>query len=234
MASHDTSPQLVTGIYEVSDVFLGRGLVDSIKDSFPSGRKRRGDFNMNRSRNLLQQHLQKLPLSDQHFIREKFDEAREAKAKLARCSRFQKLFKALEYEKISKYTFQIIEDASQRAIDNGLMAQISEAMGEGAGSTTTTRNPFTDSHAISTLTDIDVRNLDRVEMETYRSKATGEAAVVLDLHSRDASTHQVVATFSPEVIVGDEMHRVGDLASIYSGELYGPHSEAGDDARVDK
>ena len=34
------------------------------------------------------------------------------------------------------------------------------------------RNPFTDSHAISTLTDISVNDLDRVEMSTYQEEAT--------------------------------------------------------------
>lgn len=74
MASPDTSPQMADNFYEVSNVLLGRGLVQSIKNSFPGGRKRRADFNMKRSRNLLQQHLAQLPLSDQQFIREKLDE----------------------------------------------------------------------------------------------------------------------------------------------------------------
>ncbi len=41
-----------------------------------------------------------------------------------------------------------------------------------------------------------------------------EATVVLDLHGRDTSTQQVVATFSPEVIVGDEIHGVGESLSL--------------------
>jgi len=230
MASPDTSPEIMDGIYELSNVYLGRGLVASIRDSFPGGRKRRADLNMKRSRNLLQRNLSQLPLSDQQFIREKFDEAREAKAKLASSSRLKKFFKAMEYEKIAQYTFELIEDASQRAIDDGLMGQISTAMGEGVGSTTTPRNPFTDSHAIATLTDVDVRNLDRVEMETYQSKTTGEAAVVIDLHNRDASTQQVFATLSPEVIMGNPIREPDESASIDSHDFYGPPSEVGDDA----
>ena len=74
MASPDTSPEILGGLYEVSDAVLGKGIVASIRNSFPGGRKRRADFNMKRSRNLLQQHLPQLPLEDQHFIREKFDE----------------------------------------------------------------------------------------------------------------------------------------------------------------
>ncbi|KAH9017274.1 hypothetical protein EDB84DRAFT_1522173 [Lactarius hengduanensis] len=231
MASHDISPQVVNGFFEVSSIYLGRGLVAGIKNSFTGGRIRRGDFDMTRSRNLLKQHLRQLPLEDQHFIRQKFDEAREAKAKLGRddISQFQKFILAMRYEKVAEYTFKIIESASNRLIDDGLMAQISEAAGEGAGHTTS--NPFTDSHAISVLNDVNVHNLDHVRLETYRSTVTGEAAVVMDLHGRDASTQQVFANFSPETIVGDVTHREGESTSIHSGaELYGPHSEAGDDA----
>jgi len=245
MASHGPSPQIVNGFFEVSSVFLGRGLVAGIKDSFTGGRIRRGDFAMSRSRNLLQQHLRQLPLDDQNFIRLKYDEAREAKAKLERekISPLQKFVLAMQYEKVAEYTFKVIERASHRTIDDGLMAQISAAADEGAGPsapsagpsagpTTTPRNPFTDSHAISTLTDVNVHNLDHVKMEAYRSKDTGEAAVIFDIHNRDASTQQVLATISPELIAGDEMHRLDahESASIYSHELYGPHSEAGDDA----
>jgi hypothetical protein len=36
----------------------------------------------------------------------------------------------------------------------------------------TLRNPFTDSHAVSTLTDITVNDLDRVDMSTYQAGDT--------------------------------------------------------------
>ena len=74
MASPDIAPQIVGGFYEVSGVFLGWGIVAGIKNSFTSGRIRRGDFDMNRSRNLLQRHLRQLPLGEQNFIRRSFDE----------------------------------------------------------------------------------------------------------------------------------------------------------------
>lgn len=35
------------------------------------------------------------------------------------------------------------------------------------------RNPFTSPHAISTLTDVAVSDLDRVEMSTYQARDTG-------------------------------------------------------------
>jgi hypothetical protein len=74
MASPDIAPQVVNSFYEVSSAFLGQGLVASIKGTFTSGRIKRGDFDMNRSRNLLQQYLHVLPIEDQAFIQDKFDE----------------------------------------------------------------------------------------------------------------------------------------------------------------
>ena len=37
----------------------------------------------------------------------------------------------------------------------------------------TPRDPFTDSHAISTLTDVSVNDLDQVEMSTFTNEDTG-------------------------------------------------------------
>lgn len=67
----------------------------------------------------------------------------------------------------------------------------------------TKSNPFTDSHQISKLTDIPVNDLDEVEMTTYESKATGEGAVILDLHSRNGPTQHIVSTF-PTVVFSDD------------------------------
>lgn len=81
------------------------------------------------------------------------------------------------------------------------------------------RNPFTDSHAISTLTDMTVGDLDRIEMSTYQDKDTGgrlyishsttkqtdyrpEAAVVLDVVAGDKSVQHIVASFPAEAFSG--------------------------------
>lgn len=45
-----------------------------------------------------------------------------------------------------------------------------------------------------------------------------EAAVVLDLHGRDASRQQVFATLSPRVIRGDEAHEAGE--SLFPGKPF--------------
>lgn len=262
MASPDIAPQVINSFYEVSSVFLGKGLVASFKSSLTSGRIQHGDFVMSRSRNLLQQYLRVLPLEEQKFIRRKFDEAKVAKEKVERdnITLLQKFIFAMDYEKIAEYTFKVIERASNRAIDDGLMAQISSAIGEEAGPqppptgplptgphppptgpllpsvrpqpptvgpSTLYRNPFT---SLSTSTDVNVHDLELVKMEAYRSRVTGEAAVVLDLHRRDASRQQVFTTFSPQALLGNVSHDLGDMASLSSYDRYGPPSEDGDNA----
>lgn len=89
------------------------------------------------------------------------------------------------------------------------------------GITSTLSNPFTDSHEVTSLADVDIGNLSEVEMSVFQSEAAGgqfvisivvsvmslivspEAAVIFDLHGRDASTQQVVATFTPQFVEGD-------------------------------
>jgi hypothetical protein len=79
--------------------------------------------------------------------------------------------------------------------------------GSGPGTVSVASNPFTDSHAISTLTNVPVEDLDRVEMSTYHVETTDEAAVVLDVVAQDKSVQHIVATFSTEAIPGDRTDR---------------------------
>ena len=39
--------------------------------------------------------------------------------------------------------------------------------------TSTHSNPFSDTHEVSTLTDVDISDLNQVEMSTFQSEATG-------------------------------------------------------------
>ena len=83
------------------------------------------------------------------------------------------------------------------------------------------RDPFTDSHAISTLTNVAANDIDEMDMSTFQNEDTGgrswicfhspieradcptESAVVLDLRGRDSSTQHIVATFPTRVLSGD-------------------------------
>ncbi|KAI0299136.1 hypothetical protein B0F90DRAFT_1668778 [Multifurca ochricompacta] len=182
-----------------------------------------GDHYMDLSRDLLEKHLQLMLLNDQTAIRHTFtscfdevqcDRARDAKKKLGKenSSQIKGIFQARKYRHLSRETFKIVKKASDRIRDDLLMDQIKKATSGSSFATSEARaagsiprNPFTDSHAISTLstlTDVAVGDLDSVEMSTYQSEATGEAAVVLDLYGQDASRQQVVATFPSELFSG--------------------------------
>ncbi|KAH9021426.1 hypothetical protein EDB84DRAFT_1512251 [Lactarius hengduanensis] len=124
-----------------------------------------------------------------------------------------------EYKCASKDVLKIAKLASRRAVDDNLIAQ---ALGGGAGAASTLRNPFSDPHAASALTDVNNPNL--VEMPSIRSEPTGE------LHGRDAFTQQVIATFPPEVDVGDGERGLVPIRS--SHELFGSRSDI-DDGTMD-
>ena len=72
-----------------------------------------------------------------------------------------------------------IADAVQRGDGTGSASTLACSPLGGASSqfqgsaTSVPRNPFTGPHAISTLTDVAVSDLDRVEMSTYQARDTG-------------------------------------------------------------
>ena len=96
------------------------------------------------------------------------------------------------------------------------------------GTRSTFTNPFSDSHAVSALSDIDVSNVDQVEMSRFESEPTGgqfiicrcvgdetditpEAAFIMDLQDRDGTTREFVATFPLEAISGHRAHQGGEM-----------------------
>jgi len=207
------APELIESVVEVAGDFIGKSLMDSLRKSFSSSNQEQGgDYFMDQSRVLLQNHLQMIQLQQQIIIHRKYQKLRKVKQRLDSHdgSRFQKLLKARKYRRVSRETYKIIKNASDRARDDHLMSQISEATrqpgsGSGSGPETGTvgSNPFSDSHAISTVSEVSVNDLSRVEMSTYQEEATGEAAVVLDLVAEDESVQHIVATFSTEAFSED-------------------------------
>ncbi|KAF8265313.1 hypothetical protein EI94DRAFT_1736091 [Lactarius quietus] len=239
--SPDPAPHIINnGTYEVASHHVGKSLIDMIWDCFTSGKIRGGDYFLGRSRSLIQQYYTLLPSKDQKAIYLKLKMTIQAKESLDRTSNaslFRRRTLAKDYKQVAHHLFIIVERASQRAANTSLVAQLEEASDGGdpqpprppLGTTSTISNPFTDSHEVSSLADVDIGNLSQVEMSVYASEDTGEAAAIFDLHGRDASTQQVIATFSPEVVVANEIDAVSQAASIYDNQVYDSHSEAGDD-----
>jgi len=95
------------------------------------------------------------------------------------------------------------------------------------------RDPFTDSHAISTLTNVAANDIDEMDMSTFQNEDTGgrswirfhnlikhvdcltESAVVFDLRGRDSSTQHVVATFPSKVLSGDGTDGEGETPTSH-------------------
>jgi len=122
-------------------------------------------------------------------------------------SSLQKFFQARKYKRLSRKAYKIVKLASDRVREDPLINQLAEATRSGDGGASTQRNPFTDSHAVSTLSHVDVNDLDRVEVSTYQEDGTNEGAVVLGLVGQDKSVQHVVATFPTEAFSGDRTGR---------------------------
>ncbi|KAI9452336.1 hypothetical protein F5148DRAFT_1289649 [Russula earlei] len=217
-------PEINVGIFETSGHLIGRSLIDDIRKTFsPRRQTREGDFFMDRSRNLLQVHLNMIENDAKIVIRRSYKEVLKIKASLEgdNGSPLQKLLQARKYRRLSKSTYMIVKIESGRAVDNLLMNQLvdaTSALAETGGFilqddpqlqcylASIQTNPFGDLHAISTLSDVNVNDLNEVEMTTFENEATG-GAVVLNLHTRDAAPQHIVTTFSTAIFSGERTDR---------------------------
>jgi len=185
--SPDISSPIVNGVHEVASHHdVGKGLFDIIRANLTGGKIQSGNYYFSRTRTMIQQHYPGLPLNDQNTIHFEFAKVLGVQEELEVPQRtiLGRYARARKYKRISKDTFKIVERASNRAVNsnlNNLMAQFSDALGgkptqpppPPTGTTSTHTDPFGDAHAISTLTDIDIGNVDQMEMTTFESEATG-------------------------------------------------------------
>ena len=58
------SPHVINGVYEVASHHAEKSLVDFIRNCFPSGKIRGGNYYMKRSRSLLKEHYASLQPQD--------------------------------------------------------------------------------------------------------------------------------------------------------------------------
>jgi len=71
--SQNYAPELVGSVFGVAGDLVGRSLIDSLRKSFTSSsQEQRGDYFMDQSRVLLQNHLQLIELHDQTKILRKY------------------------------------------------------------------------------------------------------------------------------------------------------------------
>ncbi|KAH9162950.1 hypothetical protein EDB89DRAFT_2079281 [Lactarius sanguifluus] len=212
--SPDYSPHVINGVHEVASQHVGKTIVDVIRNCFPSGKIQRGNYYFRRSHTMILQYFPQLEIEDQDTIHREFEITATMKENLEDDKRsvFKRFSLAKDYERVAKHLFIIVERASHRAARKSLRAQISEAIAARApqlGTTTTHSDPFSDSHAASTPTDIDIGNLNQLEVSTYHSEARGEAAVVIGLHGRDATIQEVLGMIPLEDFSGDRTDEEG-------------------------
>ncbi len=75
--SHNYAIEIASNVIEVNGHLLGRSLIDGLRRTFTftTGHEvEQGDLYMNRSRGLLERHIQMLRLNDQNNIRLQYDE----------------------------------------------------------------------------------------------------------------------------------------------------------------
>lgn len=70
MATVFDSPHFLTqaGAYEVASHHVGKSVVDVIQNLLPGGKKRRGDYYLDRADSLIEQNYEKLRPQDQDLI----------------------------------------------------------------------------------------------------------------------------------------------------------------------
>jgi len=242
------TPIGVEGVVEVNAHLVGSSLIDSLRRTFTiEGKMEQGDYFMDRSMDLLEKHLQLMEFSEQSAIRIRYLKAQVLKHELHSESDdynhgipFQKFFEARRYQRLSKKTFEIVKLASDRIRENPLINQLVEATqphggqsGSGPGIASTQSNPFTDSHAaISTLTNVSVDDLNRVEMSTFREEATNDGAVVLGLVARDESVQHLVATFPAEALSGDRTDNEASQPTASEPAAISLHRDDGSSPRL--
>jgi len=197
----------ITGyIFKVASHRIGKAIVDILRENFTGdGKMQRGDFYMNQSRELLRRHLEIIRRDDKPIIQEKYADARVIQTKLEgiRGSRLKRFFTAMEYKRLCKGAYKMVEKASNRAVD--LMNQMDEAMHETDDSQSTSESLqsthsnlfFSDSSSMSS--DVPVSGLSQIAVEAHQSQVTRDTAIVLGLHRQDASTQHIIATFSATV-----------------------------------
>ncbi|KAN0139103.1 hypothetical protein V8E53_003105 [Lactarius tabidus] len=238
MAAFCDSPPFVSGAYEVASHHVGTSLVDAIRNLFPSGKKRRGDYYLDRSNPLIERYYDRYDPEDQDAIQSEWQRTLLLKEELDSAGDSISLSLAKNYKTVAKHLFKIVDRASRRVASNSLRAQFSEALGRRAAQPPpsppeTTGNPCIspwNPHEVPSLADGSVGNLDQVGMTILQSETTGEAAVFLHLHGRDGRTQDLATTVSPTAGIDGRTNEGVETATVssYSHGFFGP--QASDDA----
>jgi len=229
------APHLVGSAAQVTGNLFVKVLFDDFRKRFsPRRQEQRGDDFMDQTREILQTRLGFIPFDQQGPILRDYEKLRETRQRLGNESTsvlgFKKrLDKATEYKRSSRETYWTIKSASDTAIDNNLVARMTQntstrglqvAPRNTFGTTSTHSNPFTDSHAISQLTNESVNDLNAVAMTPYetegeRAKKTNRppgVAAAPSVHRENGTSSHLVSTPSP----GDRTNKDAETRTGFS------------------
>lgn len=208
----DYGAELAGGVFELASQFINQKIVEIIRKNFSNdGKRQRGDFYMDQSRELFQEHSQIIELDDKHNILRMFRSVRDVRIKMdnANISGIQRFLNSVDYKRLSKRTYKIVVKASNRGLNNNFMDQITDDIGETVdpqaqsapnnlqSTQTAASDSFAGSHeAGSVLDEVDTSGVKQMDVETYESEATGDTAVLFGLHRQNSSTEHLLAASS--------------------------------------
>ncbi|KAI0294564.1 hypothetical protein BC826DRAFT_317151 [Russula brevipes] len=123
---------VVSGVAQIGSHLIGETIIDFLRRNFTrDGRLQHGDIYVDQSRILLQRHLSLMDRDDQNTIRKKYIDLMSLRGNLGSPQLWAANFiLGTEYKRKCKKTYLIVEDASNRAVNDTLMAQMNEAIGE--------------------------------------------------------------------------------------------------------
>ncbi|KAH8988758.1 hypothetical protein EDB86DRAFT_3104676 [Lactarius hatsudake] len=237
--SHHSQQNALGGI-ESPSLSTRMAAVNDLQKSLVNFKLRSADCDLDVARNLLQQHIHLIEVEDQEVIGLLYDDLEDIESRLEKTkSRLKRWVLNMHFKRVSKTTYMVIKDASDRAIDRQIRNKLREASSSRGLPTsppppapsahraeqTTVQPispdphailPFADSRPSSTLTDAAVSNVDSVDMTALQSQTTGEPAVLLRLRRQGDPPLHYVAALSPNPRPDHGIAEEAEMASIAS------------------
>ncbi|KAI9444378.1 hypothetical protein BJY52DRAFT_1316627 [Lactarius psammicola] len=221
--------------------------VKDLQKSLVNFKLQSADRDLDVARNLLQQNIHLIELEDQEVIGLLYEDLEDIKSRLEKVTfRPKRWILNMHFKRVSKTTFMVIKDASDRAIDREIRNKLREATSSRGFPTSPptsaplaniaeqitvqpispdshTGHPSADLHPASTLTDAVGSNVDSMDMTALQSQTTGEPAVLLRLRRQDELPLHFVAAFSPDPPPDHGI--AGEAETVSNSSFLHPQSE---------
>ncbi|KAH8989696.1 hypothetical protein EDB92DRAFT_1867131 [Lactarius akahatsu] len=221
------SQQNALGGIESPSLSTRMAAVNDLQKSLVNFKLRSADCDLDVARNLLQQHIHLIEVEDQEVIGLLYDDLEDIESRLEKTkSRLKRWVLNMHFKRVSKTTYMVIKDASDRAIDRQIRNKLREASSSRGLPTSTEQTsvqptspdphailPIADSRPSSTLTDAAVSSVD---MTALQSQTTGEPAVLLRLRRQGDPPLHYVAALSPNPRPEHGIVEEAEMASIAS------------------